>query len=153
MSGRLWEGYCFHQLLCFVLILTLNLSFVLQCAYLEAKNCQIESKYLVVLRRLQESKGLDSSQQEMVKRLIEDSLQGDKKDGFKLNPVSEYHDYGFKTIPDYEVEDGSSWPKSRPWRSIPTTCATMRWWTSLCGPGGLTTWPAAPLTSWLPPRS
>ncbi|XP_058879402.1 TBC1 domain family member 2A-like [Acipenser ruthenus] len=105
MSGRLWEGYCFHQLLCFVLILTLNLSFVLQCAYLEAKNCQIESKYLVVLRRLQESKGLDSSQQEMVKRLIEDSLQGDKKDGFKLNPVSEYDDYGFKTIPDYEVED------------------------------------------------
>ncbi|XP_058842293.1 TBC1 domain family member 2A-like isoform X2 [Acipenser ruthenus] len=59
----------------------------LKCAYLEAKNCQIESKYLVVLRRLQESKGLDSSQQEMVKRLIEDSLQGDKKDGFKLNPV------------------------------------------------------------------
>ncbi|XP_058878336.1 TBC1 domain family member 2A-like isoform X2 [Acipenser ruthenus] len=77
----------------------------LKCAYLEAKNCQIESKYLVVLRRLQESKGLDSSQQEMVKRLIEDSLQGDKKDGFKLNPVSEYDDYGFKTIPDYEVED------------------------------------------------
>ncbi|XP_058842296.1 TBC1 domain family member 2A-like [Acipenser ruthenus] len=78
---------------------------LMKCAYLEAKNCQIESKYLVVLRRLQESKGLDSSQQEMVKRLIEDSLQGDKKDGFKLNPVSEYDDYGFKTIPDYEVED------------------------------------------------
>ncbi|XP_058878350.1 TBC1 domain family member 2A-like [Acipenser ruthenus] len=78
---------------------------LMKCAYVEAKNCQIESKYLVVLRRLQESKGLDSSQQEMVKRLIEDSLQGDKKDGFKLNPVSEYDDYGFKTIPDYEVED------------------------------------------------
>ncbi|KAK6466273.1 TBC1 domain family member 2A-like isoform X2 [Huso huso] len=77
---------------------------LMKCAYLEAKNCQIESKYLVVLRRLQESKGLDSSQQEMVKMLIEDSLQGDKKDGFKLNPVSEYDDYGFKTIPDYEVE-------------------------------------------------
>ncbi|XP_058886366.1 TBC1 domain family member 2A-like isoform X1 [Acipenser ruthenus] len=60
---------------------------LMKCAYLEAKNCQIESKYLVVLRRLQESKGLDSSQQEMVKRLIEDSLQGDKKDVFKLNPV------------------------------------------------------------------
>ncbi|XP_058885038.1 TBC1 domain family member 2A-like isoform X3 [Acipenser ruthenus] len=78
---------------------------LMKCAYLEAKNCQIESKYLVMLRRLQESKGLDSSQQEMVKRLIEDALQGDKKDVFKLNPVSEYDDYGFKTIPDYEVED------------------------------------------------
>ncbi|MBN3279552.1 TBD2A protein, partial [Polyodon spathula] len=78
---------------------------LLKCAYLEAKNCQIESKYLIVLRRLQESKGLDSSQQEMVKRLIEDALQGDKKDVFKLNPVSDYDDYGFKTIPDYEVED------------------------------------------------
>ncbi|MGH0154639.1 UNVERIFIED_CONTAM: hypothetical protein FKN15_036946 [Acipenser sinensis] len=77
----------------------------LECAYLEAKNCQIESKYLIVLRSLQDSKGLDSSQQEMVKRLIEDSLQGDVKDVLKLNPVSEYDDYGFKTIPDYEVED------------------------------------------------
>ncbi|MGH0154185.1 UNVERIFIED_CONTAM: hypothetical protein FKN15_030037 [Acipenser sinensis] len=78
---------------------------LMKCAYLEAKNCQIESKYLIMLRRLQESKGLDSSQQEMVKRLIEDALQGDQKDVFKLNPVSEYDDYGFKTIPDYEVED------------------------------------------------
>ncbi|XP_033869102.3 TBC1 domain family member 2A-like [Acipenser ruthenus] len=78
---------------------------LVKCAYLEAKNCQIESKYLIVLRSLQDSKGLDSSQQEMVKRLIEDSLQGDVKDVLKLNPVSEYDDYGFKTIPDYEVED------------------------------------------------
>ncbi|MBN3284443.1 TBD2A protein, partial [Polyodon spathula] len=78
---------------------------LIKCAYLEAKNCQIESKYLIVLRSLQESKVLDSSQQEMVKRLIEDAFQGDVKDVLKLNPISEYDDYGFKTIPDYEVED------------------------------------------------
>ncbi|XP_066576535.1 TBC1 domain family member 2A isoform X2 [Amia ocellicauda] len=78
---------------------------MMKCAYLEAKNCQIESKYLVVLRKLQESKSLDSQHQDMVKQLIEDALQGDMKDVFKLNPVQEYDEYGFKIIPEYEVGD------------------------------------------------
>ncbi|XP_039614114.1 TBC1 domain family member 2A [Polypterus senegalus] len=78
---------------------------LMKCAYLEAKNCQIESKFLVVLRQLQESADLDVSHQKMVKRLIDDALEGDMKDVLKMNPVSEFDEYGFKIIPDYEVED------------------------------------------------
>ncbi|KAJ8385272.1 hypothetical protein AAFF_G00191490 [Aldrovandia affinis] len=80
-------------------------SLMVKCAYLEAKNCQVESRYLGVLRKLQENKGLDSVQQAAVKRLIEEALQGDVNDVLKLNPVREYDEYGFKIIPDYEVED------------------------------------------------
>ncbi|KAG9345508.1 hypothetical protein JZ751_008652 [Albula glossodonta] len=80
-------------------------SLMVKCAYLEAKNCQVESRYLGVLRKLQENKGLDSTQQEVVKSLIEEALQGDVNDVLKLNPVREYDEYGFKIIPDYEVED------------------------------------------------
>ncbi|XP_035281400.1 TBC1 domain family member 2A [Anguilla anguilla] len=80
-------------------------SLMVKCAYLEAKNCQVESRYLGVLRKLQENKGLDSTQQEAVKRLIVDALQGDVTDSLKLNPVKEYDEYGFKVIADYEVED------------------------------------------------
>ncbi|KAG7458901.1 hypothetical protein MATL_G00225640 [Megalops atlanticus] len=80
-------------------------SLMMKCAYLEAKNCQTESRYLGVLRDLQESRGLDGKQQEVVKRLIEEALQADVKDGLKLDPVSEYDEYGFKTVPDFEVED------------------------------------------------
>ncbi|XP_036407473.1 TBC1 domain family member 2A isoform X1 [Megalops cyprinoides] len=80
-------------------------SLMVKCAYLEAKNCQVESRYLGLLRKLQENKGLDSAQQEVVKRLIEDALKGDVNDVLKLNPVREYDEYGFKIMPDYEVED------------------------------------------------
>ncbi|KAJ8382115.1 hypothetical protein SKAU_G00028930 [Synaphobranchus kaupii] len=80
-------------------------SLMVKCAYLGAKNCQVESRYLGVLHKLQENKGLNSSQREAVKRLIEDALQGDVNDVQKLNPVREYDEYGFKIIPDYEVED------------------------------------------------
>ncbi|RXM34217.1 TBC1 domain family member 2A [Acipenser ruthenus] len=50
-----------------------------KCAYLEAKNCQIESKYLIVLRSLQDSKGLDSSQQEMCAYLEAKNCQIESK--------------------------------------------------------------------------
>ncbi|XP_061107063.1 TBC1 domain family member 2A isoform X1 [Conger conger] len=78
---------------------------MVKCAYLEAKNCQVESRYLGVLRKLQGTKGLDHAQKEEIKKLIEDALQGDVNDALKLNPVREYDEYGFKIIPDYEVED------------------------------------------------
>lgn len=47
----------------------------------------MESRYLGVLRKLQGTKGLDNAQKEVVKRLIEDALQGDVNDALKLNPV------------------------------------------------------------------
>ncbi|XP_068033326.1 TBC1 domain family member 2A isoform X1 [Anomalospiza imberbis] len=83
---------------------------LMKCACLQARNCQMESKYLTVLRKLQEAvPGLPSSRAELVKNLIQEALQWDVKEeaeeGFNLNPVSEYDEYGFMTVPDYEIED------------------------------------------------
>lgn len=43
----------------------------------------------------------------MVRNLIQEALRWDVKEGADLNldPVSEYDEYGFMTVPDYEVED------------------------------------------------
>ncbi|XP_061198716.1 TBC1 domain family member 2A isoform X3 [Neopsephotus bourkii] len=82
---------------------------LMKCACLQAQNCQMESKYLTVLRKLQEAvPGLPSSHAELVRSLIQEALQWDvkeKAEGFNLNPVSEYDEYGFMTVPEYEVED------------------------------------------------
>ncbi|XP_038026383.1 TBC1 domain family member 2A [Anas platyrhynchos] len=83
---------------------------LMKCACLQARNCQMESKYLTVLRKLQETvPGLPSSDAELVRNLIQEALQWDVKEGaeegLNLNPVSEYDEYGFMTVPDYEVED------------------------------------------------
>lgn len=81
---------------------------LMKCAYLQAQNCQMESKYLTVLRKLQETVcGLPSSHAELVRNLIQEALRWDVKEGADLNldPVSEYDEYGFMTVPDYEVED------------------------------------------------
>ncbi|XP_059729400.1 TBC1 domain family member 2A isoform X3 [Haemorhous mexicanus] len=83
---------------------------LMKCACLQARNCQMESKYLTVLRKLQEAvPGLPNSHAELVKNLIQEALQWDVKEeaeeGFNLNPVSEYDEYGFMTVPDYEIED------------------------------------------------
>nr|XP_046249384.1 TBC1 domain family member 2B [Scatophagus argus] len=80
---------------------------------LEAKLCQVESKYLVLL---QEVKGpvCSSSEQsparEVISRLLEDALQAEGNDQqdhpiFKPNTVSEYDVYGFKTVPEEEEEE------------------------------------------------
>uniref|UniRef100_H2N1W9 Rab-GAP TBC domain-containing protein n=1 Tax=Oryzias latipes TaxID=8090 RepID=H2N1W9_ORYLA len=75
-------------------------SLMVKCAYLEATNCQVESRYLGVLRKLQETKSLDPDQREAVQKMIEEALRGE------LDSGSKDHDaYGFKIIPDYEVED------------------------------------------------
>uniref|UniRef100_A0A8B9G5X0 TBC1 domain family member 2 n=1 Tax=Amazona collaria TaxID=241587 RepID=A0A8B9G5X0_9PSIT len=83
---------------------------LMKCACLQAQSCQMESKYLTVLRKLQEAvPGLPSSHAELVRNLIQEALQWDVKEkaeeGFNLNPVSEYDEYGFMTVPEYEVED------------------------------------------------
>ncbi|KAM3866923.1 TBC1 domain family member 2A [Diretmus argenteus] len=80
-------------------------SLMVKCAYLEASSCQMESRYLGVLRKLQEIKALDPGQREAVRKLIEDALRGDPKNVVKLSPVRDHDEYGFKIIPDYEVED------------------------------------------------
>ncbi|NWV43553.1 TBD2A protein, partial [Grantiella picta] len=89
---------------------------LMKCACLQARNCQMESKYLTVLRKLQEAvPGLPDSHAELVKNLIQEALQWDVKEeaeeglSFELNaalcPSSEYDEYGFMTVPDYEIED------------------------------------------------
>ncbi|XP_041567071.2 TBC1 domain family member 2A isoform X2 [Taeniopygia guttata] len=82
---------------------------LMKCACLQARNCQMESKYLTVLRKLQEAvPGLPNLHAELVKNLIREALQWDVKEeaeGLNLNPVSEYDEYGFMTVPDYEIED------------------------------------------------
>lgn len=69
-----------------------SLLFPHQCACLQARNCQMESKYLTVLRKLQEAvPDLPSSHAELVRNLIQEALQWDVKEeaeeDFNLNPV------------------------------------------------------------------
>ncbi|KAK3526538.1 hypothetical protein QTP70_030760 [Hemibagrus guttatus] len=80
-------------------------SLMVKCAYLEASNCQMESRYLGVLRKLQENKELNTEQIAAIKKLIEEALQADQNDVLRINTVREYDEYGFKIVPDYEVED------------------------------------------------
>ncbi|XP_042310527.1 TBC1 domain family member 2A isoform X2 [Sceloporus undulatus] len=82
---------------------------LMKCARLQAHNCQIESKYLMTLRRLQDLPDLASEHKEMVKGLIQEALQWDVKEEtmipIQLNPINQYDDYGFMTIPEYEAGD------------------------------------------------
>ncbi|XP_063776119.1 TBC1 domain family member 2A [Pseudophryne corroboree] len=85
-------------------------SLFMKCSYLEARNCQIESKYLIVLRKMQEALPyLDAEYCEVIKSLIEDALQSDldkahDSSSVHFSSISEYDDYGFTIIPEYEVE-------------------------------------------------
>lgn len=45
----------------------------------------MESRYLGVLRKLQETKSLDAEQQKAVQKMIEDALRGELKSNFKLS--------------------------------------------------------------------
>uniref|UniRef100_A0A3P9M1I4 TBC1 domain family, member 2 n=1 Tax=Oryzias latipes TaxID=8090 RepID=A0A3P9M1I4_ORYLA len=80
-------------------------SLMVKCAYLEATNCQVESRYLGVLRKLQETKSLDPDQREAVQKMIKEALRGELDSGSKLSGDRDHDAYGFKIIPDYEVED------------------------------------------------
>lgn len=48
-----------------------------QVSYLEARSCQVESRYLEVLRQLQDTKTLNAAQQEALQKLVEEALKGD----------------------------------------------------------------------------
>ncbi|XP_061642528.1 TBC1 domain family member 2A isoform X2 [Phyllopteryx taeniolatus] len=79
-------------------------SLMVKCAYLEAWHCQAESRYLGVLRKLQENRSLDPDQRWTIQKMVEDALQG-QANNVKGTTSSLHDEYGFKIIPDYEVED------------------------------------------------
>ncbi|KAJ8002426.1 hypothetical protein DPEC_G00158770 [Dallia pectoralis] len=80
---------------------------------LEAKLCQVESKYLVLLQELKNpvcSSSDQSPAREVISRLLEDALQVENSDPaeqtiFKPHPVSEYDMFGFKTMPEEDDEE------------------------------------------------
>ncbi|KAJ8272247.1 hypothetical protein COCON_G00111060 [Conger conger] len=87
---------------------------VLEAKYvsLEAKLCQVESKYLVLLQEVKNpvcSSSEQSPAREVICRLLEDALQVDSSEEenpiFKPHPVSEYDVYGFKTVPEDDEEE------------------------------------------------
>ncbi|XP_037706819.1 TBC1 domain family member 2A isoform X2 [Choloepus didactylus] len=83
---------------------------LMKCAYLQAKNCQVESKYLAGLRQLQEAVGSEAGEcSELLRQLTQEALQWEAGEAAAtsvgLSPISEYDEYGFLTVPDYEVED------------------------------------------------
>ncbi|XP_004455856.2 TBC1 domain family member 2A isoform X2 [Dasypus novemcinctus] len=83
---------------------------LIRCAYLQAKNCQLESKYLAGLRRLQEAVGDKASGcSELLRQLTQEALQWEASEAaaedMGLSPISQYDEYGFLRVPDYEVED------------------------------------------------
>ncbi|XP_060935950.1 TBC1 domain family member 2A isoform X2 [Limanda limanda] len=80
-------------------------SLMAKCAYLEASNCQLESRCLGVLQKLQETKALDPVQRGAVEKMIEDALKVELKSVAKINTYREQDEYGFKIIPDYELDD------------------------------------------------
>ncbi|KAL6106721.1 tbc1d2b [Pungitius sinensis] len=84
-----------------------------KCTALEAKLCQVESKYLVLLQELKNpvcSSSEQSPAREVISQLLEDALQAESADHqdhpiFKPNIVSEYDTFGFKTVPEEEEEE------------------------------------------------
>ncbi|XP_061492211.1 TBC1 domain family member 2A isoform X3 [Rhineura floridana] len=82
---------------------------LMKCARLQAHNCQIESKYLMILRKLQGLPDLASEHVEMLKGLIQEALQWDVKEEavipIQLSPINQYDDYGFVTVPECDAAD------------------------------------------------
>ncbi|XP_045323782.1 TBC1 domain family member 2A isoform X3 [Leopardus geoffroyi] len=65
---------------------------LMKCAYLQAKNCQVESKYLAGLRRLQETMGSEANDcSELLRQLIQEALQWEAREasaeGVELSPI------------------------------------------------------------------
>ncbi|XP_061832535.1 TBC1 domain family member 2A isoform X2 [Nerophis lumbriciformis] len=79
-------------------------SLLVKCAHLEARGCQAESRYLGGLQKLQEDRSLDPDQRQIIQKMIEDALKEETKN-VPPNTNSNHDKYGFKIIPDYEVED------------------------------------------------
>ncbi|XP_029009413.1 TBC1 domain family member 2B [Betta splendens] len=84
-----------------------------KCTSLEAKLCQVESKYLVLLQEVKTpvcSSSEKSPAHDVISRLLEDALQTENSDQqehpvLKPSTVSEYDAYGFKTVPEEEEEE------------------------------------------------
>uniref|UniRef100_A0A8C9ZCR6 TBC1 domain family member 2B n=1 Tax=Sander lucioperca TaxID=283035 RepID=A0A8C9ZCR6_SANLU len=84
-----------------------------KCTALEAKLCQVESKYLVLLQEVRTpvcSSSEQSPAREVISRLLEDALQAESSNQqehpiFKPSTVSEYDTFGFKTVPEEEEEE------------------------------------------------
>ncbi|XP_055766073.1 TBC1 domain family member 2B [Salvelinus fontinalis] len=77
----------------------------------QAKLCQVESKYLVLLQDLKNpvcSSSDHNPAREVISRLLEDALDNTDPTGhaiFKPHPVSEYDVFGFKTVPEEDDEE------------------------------------------------
>ncbi|XP_053735288.1 TBC1 domain family member 2A isoform X1 [Synchiropus splendidus] len=76
---------------------------MVKCSSLEAELCQLEGRHLEVLRTLQKH-SLDQEEQAAVQDMIRIALREARGRGpTHLN--RDYDEYGFKILPDYEVED------------------------------------------------
>ncbi|XP_044796007.2 TBC1 domain family member 2A isoform X3 [Bubalus bubalis] len=54
---------------------------LMKCAYLQAQNCRVESKYLAGLRRLQEALGVEAGEcSELLRQLIQEALQWEARE-------------------------------------------------------------------------
>ncbi|XP_025965985.2 TBC1 domain family member 2B [Dromaius novaehollandiae] len=78
---------------------------------LEAKLCQIESKYLILLQEMKTPVCSEeqSSTREVIAQLLEDALKAETSEQpeqafFKPHLVSEYDIYGFQTVPEDDEE-------------------------------------------------
>ncbi|XP_078237330.1 TBC1 domain family member 2B isoform X2 [Pogona vitticeps] len=79
---------------------------------LEAKLCQVESKYLILLQEMKAPVYSEerSPRHDVVTQLLEDALKADTSEHteqtyFKPHMVSEYDIYGFQTVPEDDEEE------------------------------------------------
>ncbi|KAK1160935.1 TBC1 domain family member 2B-like [Acipenser oxyrinchus oxyrinchus] len=83
-----------------------------KCTGLEAKLCQIESKYLVLLQEVKNPvcSGEQGPAREVISRLLEDALEVETPEHpehtvLKPHAVSEFDIFGFKTMPEDDEEE------------------------------------------------
>ncbi|MBN3271649.1 TBD2B protein, partial [Polyodon spathula] len=83
-----------------------------KCTGLEAKLCQIESKYLVLLQEVKNPvcSGEQGPAREVISRLLEDALEVETPEHpehtiLKPHAVSEFDVFGFKTMPEDDEEE------------------------------------------------
>ncbi|XP_074822191.1 TBC1 domain family member 2B [Natator depressus] len=83
-----------------------------KCASLEAKLCQIESKYLILLQEMKTPVCSEEQRptHDVITRLLEDALKVDSSEQpeqafFKPFLVSEHDIYGFQTVPEDDEEE------------------------------------------------
>ncbi|KAM9795573.1 TBC1 domain family member 2A [Neosynchiropus ocellatus] len=77
---------------------------MVKCSSLEAELCQLEVRHLEVLRTLQKQ-SLDQDEQATVQDMIRTALTGGARGRGQTVLNRDYDEYGFKILPDYEVED------------------------------------------------